>query len=100
MAAEPRRLTDDEVASAVAKLDEWELRDGKLHREFVFSDFVEAIGFIDRVAVWADTWDHHPEWSNVYNRVSIELSTHDVGGISALDFQLAHKMNELVASTT
>ncbi len=96
MEPELRRLTDDEVAVALAELADWHLVDGKLHREFVFADFVEAIAFIDRAAVWAEAWNHHPEWSNVYNRVRVELWTHDVGGISHLDFQLASKMNELV----
>lgn len=95
MARELQRLTDEAVAAAIAELDGWELRNGKLAREFVFTDFVEAIGFIDRVAVWAETWNHHPEWSNVYNKVQVELVTHDVGGISHLDIQLARKMNEL-----
>lgn len=80
---------------AVAELVSWQVLDGKLYREFVFANFVEAINFIDRVATWAETWNHHPEWSNVYNRVKVELWTHDVGGISHLDFQLAKKMNEL-----
>ena len=95
MEPELRRLNDDEVAVAVHELAGWQLVDGKLQREFVFANFVEAIGFIDSTALWAETWNHHPEWSNVYNRVRVELWTHDVGGISGLDFQLAHKMNEL-----
>lgn len=96
MDADLQRLTDDEVAAGVAGLVGWHAVDGKLRREFVFADFVGAISFIDRTAVWAETWNHHPEWSNVYNRVTVELWTHDVGGISHLDFQLAQKMNELV----
>ncbi|MEQ1874920.1 MAG: 4a-hydroxytetrahydrobiopterin dehydratase [Ilumatobacteraceae bacterium] len=93
MATERRRLTDDEVATALANLDGWNVVDGKLHREFKFANFPEAIAFIDRVAVDAEALDHHPNWSNVYNRVTVELWTHDLGGISALDFELAHKMN-------
>ncbi|MEQ1874967.1 MAG: 4a-hydroxytetrahydrobiopterin dehydratase [Ilumatobacteraceae bacterium] len=93
MANERRRLTDDEVAIALANLDGWNVVDGTLHREFKFANFVSAIAFIDRVAVHADALDHHPNWSNVYNRVTVELWTHDLGGISALDFELAHKMN-------
>ena len=99
MEPELRRLTDGEVAAAVASLAGWQLIDGKLRREFVFANFADAIGFIDGAAVWAETWNHHPEWSNVYNRVRVELWTHDVGGISHLDFQLAHKMNELATQT-
>ena len=93
------RLNDSEVALGVRKLAGWQLIDGKLQREFVFANFADAISFIDRTAVWAETWNHHPNWSNVYNRVRVELWTHDVGGISPLDFQLAHKMNELATQT-
>ena len=95
MEPEPRRLSDSEIAVAVGALAGWQLVDAKLQREFVFANFVDAIAFIDRTAVWAETWNHHPEWSNIYNRVRVVLWTHDVGGISRLDFQLAHKMNEL-----
>ncbi len=94
-----RRLNDSEVALGVRKLAGWHLVDGKLWREFVFANFADAISFIDRTAVWAETWNHHPNWSNVYNRVRVELWTHDVGGISHLDFQLAHKMNELATQS-
>ena len=95
MEPELRPLSDREIAVAVGELAGWQVVDAKLQREFVFANFVDAIGFIDRTAVWAETWNHHPEWSNVYNRVRVVLWTHDVGGISRLDFQLAHKMNEL-----
>lgn len=87
-------MRDDEVAAAVAELTGWQVVDGKLSREFRFGNFVEAIAFIDRVAIHAEVLDHHPDWSNVYNRVQVALWTHDVGGISPLDFKLAHKMNE------
>ena len=95
MDEEQRPLDDDEIAVALAQLDGWRHFDGKLCREYVFANFVDAIGFIDRSAVWAETWNHHPEWSNVYNLVRVELWTHDAGGITALDVQLAQKMNEL-----
>ena len=95
MEPELRPLSDREIAVAVGELAGWQVVDAKLQREFVFANFVDAIGFIDRTAVWAETWNHHPEWSNVYNRVRVVLWTHDVGGISRLDFQFAHKMNEL-----
>jgi 4a-hydroxytetrahydrobiopterin dehydratase len=90
-----RRLDDDEIEAALARLDGWRLAEGMLCREYVFSDFVEAVGFMVRTAFWAEMLSHHPEWSNVYNTVTVELRTHDVGGISALDFELAAKMNEL-----
>lgn len=94
-----RRLTDDEVAAAAKQLAGWQVRDGKLHREFKFADFPEAIDFIDRVAVEAEALNHHPEWANVYNKVTVVLWTHDVGGLSHLDFQLARKMDELAGNS-
>lgn len=92
-----RLLLDDEVAALAAELEGWHVVASKLSREFRFANFVEAIAFIDRVAVAAEALNHHPEWSNVYNRVKVELWTHDVGGLSHLDFELARKMNELAA---
>jgi 4a-hydroxytetrahydrobiopterin dehydratase len=74
----------------------WKIVDGKkLSREFKFNNFVEAFGFMTEVAIAAEKMDHHPEWLNIYNRVSIDLTTHDVGGISALDIDLASKINAL-----
>jgi 4a-hydroxytetrahydrobiopterin dehydratase len=95
MELENRRLSDEEIEAALDGLDGWELRDGKLFREFVFADFVEAVGFMMRAAVRAQVLDHHPDWSNVYKTVRVELETHDVGGLSPLDFELAEQMNEL-----
>jgi 4a-hydroxytetrahydrobiopterin dehydratase len=89
-------LTDDERADAVAHLDGWTLRDGKLHRRFEFRDFVAAFGFMARVALVAERADHHPEWSNVYRTVEIDLTTHDVGGISDRDVALATAIDDLV----
>jgi 4a-hydroxytetrahydrobiopterin dehydratase len=82
-------------ASAVDPPSGWEIVDGKLHREFRFRDFVEAFGFMSRCALVAEKMDHHPEWSNVWNRVTVDLVTHDAGGITDLDTQLASTMNEL-----
>ena len=84
-----RKLDDAEVATRLAELSGWELKDGKLHREFRFPDFVTAFGFMTSVALRAESMNHHPEWFNVYNRVTIDLQTHDVGGLSAGDFELA-----------
>ena len=95
MATDRRRLHDDEIAAALAVLVGWQVVDGRLHREFVFANFIAAIDFIDRVAIHAEALNHHPNWSNVYKRVSVELWTHDLGGISALDLELAHKMNQV-----
>lgn len=65
-------------------------------KTFVFADFVEAFGWMTRAAIWAEKWNHHPEWDNVYKTVNVVLTTHDVGGISALDAKLARKMDSLV----
>ena len=73
----------------------WVVADGKLHREFVFRDFVEAMGFMTRVGIVAEKMDHHPEWFNVYKKVRVDLTTHDAGGITALDFDLARAMDAL-----
>lgn len=93
------QLTDDERAEALDELDEWdfdEARDG-LTRQFVFADFVEAFGFMTRVAILAEKADHHPEWSNVYNRVDVLLTTHDAGGLSQRDVDMARAIDALIA---
>lgn len=90
------RLTDDQIRSKLNDLTGWELADGKLHWEGRFADFGEAWGFMARVALMAESMNHHPEWFNVYNTVRIDLATHDVGGISDLDFRLAEKINALL----
>jgi len=96
--AAPSRLTDTEVAARLPALPGWTLVAGKLHKAFVFSDFAEAWGFMSAVALVAETMGHHPEWSNVWNRVIVDLTTHDAGGISALDFDLAARMNTLAGT--
>ena len=75
----------------------WRLVDGRdaIHKTFQFADFVEAFGWMTRVAIWAEKWDHHPEWSNVYKTVEVTLTTHDVGGLSTVDAKLARKMDTL-----
>ncbi len=65
-------------------------------KTFVFANFVDAFGWMTRVAIWSEKWDHHPEWRNVYKRVEVILTTHDLGGLSALDAKLARKMDGLV----
>ena len=85
------RLSDSEVAALLTELPDWTLRaDGKaLERSFKFADFNAAFGFMTRVALYADKHDHHPEWSNVYNRVEITLTTHDADGLSQRDAAMA-----------
>ena len=92
-----QKLTDDEIAQRLAKLPNWKVEAGKLHRELKFADFVTAFGFMTRVALLAEKADHHPEWFNVYNKVRIDLTTHDAGGISARDFDLAGKIDAAAA---
>lgn len=75
----------------------WAMVEGRdaIAKTFVFDNFVDAFGWMTRVAIWAEKWNHHPEWSNVYKTVDVVLSTHDVGGLSALDAKLARKMDSL-----
>ncbi|WP_311268454.1 4a-hydroxytetrahydrobiopterin dehydratase [Sphingobium sp. WCS2017Hpa-17] len=91
------KLTDEERAIALADLPHWTPvadPDG-ISRRFTFTDFVAAFGFMTRVAILAEKADHHPEWSNVYNRVDIVLTTHDAGGLSQRDIDLAKAIDEL-----
>ncbi|MEL7312689.1 MAG: 4a-hydroxytetrahydrobiopterin dehydratase [Pseudomonadota bacterium] len=86
-------MDDQEIMNATAALDGWKIEAGKLAKTFKFSDFVAAFGFMSRVALVAEKMDHHPEWFNVYNTVRVELTTHDAGGITAKDFELAGAMD-------
>jgi 4a-hydroxytetrahydrobiopterin dehydratase len=76
--------------------DGWDERDGKLHRELTFADFNEAWGFMNRVALLAEKSNHHPDWSNSWNKVVIDLVSHDAGGITDRDRQLAEQIDKLV----
>ena len=78
----------------------WAVREGKLYREYVFPSFVEAFGFMSSVALRAEAMNHHPEWTNVYNQVSVFLHTHDSGGITERDLSLARHMERLAAGRT
>jgi 4a-hydroxytetrahydrobiopterin dehydratase len=86
---EYRKLSKDEVRKELSKVKRWKVVSGKLHRDFVFDNFEEAFSFMTRAALEVEKLDHHPEWFNVYNKVSIDLVTHDVGGLSNYDFKLA-----------
>lgn len=92
------RLRDADLAEALASLPGWTLRtDGlALVRDFRFADFSAAFGFMTRVALYAEKADHHPEWSNVWNKVHVTLTTHDAGGVSARDVAMAREMDALV----
>ncbi len=88
-------LSKRQLNEALTGLSQWQLRDGKLFRSFQFADFVEAFGFMSRVALLAEARNHHPEWSNVYNRVDIELVSHDLGGITERDTGLAEAIDRV-----
>lgn len=90
------KLTRAAAEEGLASLPNWSLSGDKLFRSFKFSSFVEAFGFMARVALLAETMNHHPEWFNVYNKVEIYLTTHEVDGLSERDFSLAEKINKLV----
>jgi 4a-hydroxytetrahydrobiopterin dehydratase len=91
------KLAPAEASAKLATLPGWTIENGKLHRAFVFRDFVEAWGFMSGAALAAESMGHHPEWSNVWNRVTVDLTTHDAGGLTALDFDLATRMQALAA---
>ena len=91
----PSKMSDQEIQNGLARLPGWEMIDGKLHRSFKFANFSRAFGFMSSLAIVAEAKNHHPEWSNVYNRVVIDLKTHDADGITALDFELAAAANDL-----
>ena len=90
-----QKMTDKEITDAITKLPEWKVVDAKLNRSFQFDDFVQAFAFMTKVAIVAEKMNHHPEIFNVYNRVVIDLTTHDVGGIGPLDIELAKKIDAL-----
>ena len=93
--ADRRRLSDQEITAALADLPGWSAGGGALHRELSFADFSEAWGFMARVALVAEKLDHHPNWSNVWSTVVIDLSTHDAGGVTGLDVEFATRVNAL-----
>ena len=91
----PAKLTVSEIESALATLPGWSLADGKLHREYRFADFIHAFGFMATAAIAIEAYGHHPEWFNVYNQVRIDLTTHDAGGITAKDTEMAAKLESI-----
>ena len=96
-----RKLDDAQRAAALAALPEWQPTDGRdaIARGYRFKDFNAAFGFMCRAALIAEKMDHHPEWSNVYNRVEVTLTTHDADGLTELDTQLAAAMDAIAAAT-
>ncbi len=88
-------LNPQEITSLQQELPQWEVQGVRIKREWQFSNFVEAFGFITKVAMLSERMNHHPEWSNVYSSVIIELTTHDLGGLTDRDIQLAKAINLL-----
>jgi 4a-hydroxytetrahydrobiopterin dehydratase len=89
------KLSDEQIKKELANLSGWSLVNGKLHRDFVFKDFIEAFGFMSRAALHIEKMNHHPEWFNVYNKIKVDLTTHDAGGITQNDINLAKILNSL-----
>ena len=89
------KYSQDASEAAIAELDGWELGEGRIRKTFVFANFVEAFGFMTSVAILAERANHHPEWSNVYKTVNIELTTHEAGGLTDRDFDLAREIEAL-----
>jgi len=88
-------LSSEQIQSELQNLSGWSLVDGKLHKEFQFEDFNQAFGFMTRAAIHAEKMNHHPEWFNVYNKLKVDLMTHDAGGITENDIKLAKILNSL-----
>lgn len=93
------KLTGAARDTALAELQSagWELTTDRdaIQKTFKFANFIDAFGWMSRVALWSERWNHHPEWFNVYNRIEVTLTTHDAGGLSPLDVKLAKKMDAL-----
>ena len=90
-----KRLTEQEIEKGLEELPDWRRRGDGIERSFRFRDFVEAFGFMSRVALIAEKMNHHPEWSNVYQWVDVRLTTHDAKGITERDLRLAKEMDRL-----
>ena len=95
----PARLSGTEITRRLATLPEWTASGDRLHRVFSFRDFAEAFAFMSAAAREAEALGHHPDWSNAYNRVTVDLTTHDAGGVTELDFELAARMQVLAERT-
>jgi len=89
------KLSDEQIRTELAGLSGWGIVNSKLHKDFVFDDFVEAFGFMCKAAIHIEKMNHHPEWFNVYNKISVDLTTHDAGGITQNDITLARTLNSL-----
>ena len=92
-----RKVSEEEIQEALKDLPGWEVKDGKLHKEYKFKDFAAAMGWMVQVGIFADKLNHHPDWCNGYNKVTVDLMTHDMGALSTWDIELAMKMEELAS---
>lgn len=91
------KLNEQELTAALQRLSGWKIEKEKLHREYKFADFAHAFGFMATAAVLIEKRNHHPEWANVYNRVTVDLTTHDAGGITSKDVELAELFDDLAS---
>ena len=91
----PYLLQDEELKELIAKIPEWEIKETQIEREFNFTNFIDAFSFMTKVALVCEKFNHHPNWENVYSKVTVKLSTHDLGGISSLDQTLAFEINKI-----
>ena len=89
------RLSSEQISEELKNLPGWSVKDEKLHKDFEFEDFNQAFGFMTRAAMHIEKMNHHPEWFNVYNKLTVDLMTHDAGGITENDIQLAKILNSL-----
>ena len=90
------RLSESDIDEELKKLSGWNVKDDKLHKEFQFDNFNQAFGFMTRAAMEIEKMNHHPEWFNVYNRITVDLTTHESGGITNNDVNLAKILNSLL----
>jgi 4a-hydroxytetrahydrobiopterin dehydratase len=90
------KLSDEQIRKELSNLPGWSMINGKLHKEFIFVSFIEAFGFMTTAALHIEKMNHHPEWFNVYNKVKVNLVTHDAGGITQNDIDLARTLNSLL----
>lgn len=90
------KLSDEQIKEELTNLPGWSLVNEKLHKDFVFKDFIEAFGFMSTAALHIEKMNHHPEWFNVYNKIKVDLTTHDAGGITQNDINLARILNSLI----
>ena len=90
------KLSEEEIQKRLKELQGWSVESGKLHKVYVFKDFKEAFGFMTSAALAAEAMNHHPDWSNSYRKVVVDLVNHSAGGITSIDFDLAEKMNGLL----